>query len=174
MGQNMIQNGTKDSLKHPKTTKLVWKARLSQNEFPHSFLEVFSIPETCQSQFSSSTTHFLTKSSPEGGYPTQRWILRKKCATSAFFVNEYFFLAKGTGMLPDIIIKEQNYHPQPKRESGAGQIGQNMTQNWSKNSPKKAPPSKKKKISTRSLPSVWKFRSTQYVIPYSFWMVFTI
>jgi hypothetical protein len=55
-------------------------------------------------------------------------------------------------MGPDIVIKEQNYHPQPKRGSEVGQMHQNMTQNGSKNS-QKQPPSPQKKIQ-HSVPSI--------------------
>ena len=37
-------------------------------------------------------------------------------------------------MWPNIIIKDQNYHPQPQKGSGAAQMGQNMTKNGTKNS----------------------------------------
>jgi hypothetical protein len=37
-------------------------------------------------------------------------------------------------MWPNIIIKDQNYHPQPQKWSGAAQMGHNMTKKGTKNS----------------------------------------
>jgi hypothetical protein len=70
--------------------------------------------------------------------------------TSAFSVNEYILLEKQTETWPKVIIKDPTYHPQPKRGFRAAQMGQNMTQNRSKNSLKQPPQKRKKKRSTFS------------------------
>jgi hypothetical protein len=83
-------------------------------------------------------------------------------------LNFRFLLEKQTEI---VIIKDLIYHPQPKKGSRTVQMGQNMTQNESKNSLKQPPPKKKrkkKKISIQFLPSVWKSHLSQYVFPFSF------
>ena len=78
MGQKMTQNGTKNNLKQPQTTKSVFGS-FHQFGYPNHYNMNFHTvygrllldPEPCWFQFFLSTTYFSTQSSPKGGYPTQ-------------------------------------------------------------------------------------------------------
>jgi hypothetical protein len=97
----------------------------------------------------------------KGGVSHTRVNFKIKVLNFCFLCKEVNFFTK-TNSWPKTIIKDPTHHPQPQRGYRAALLGQNMTQNGTKNSLKQP------KTTKLALPSVTKSQSSKYRFLYIF------
>ena len=124
-GQNMTQNGSKNSLKQPKATKSAFVYFNLYRNFNHhninfhiQFLKDMFNPQTLVvSVFPKYNPLFCISTTWGRGHPWSKNVFRS--STSVFCVNKWTFLAKRTEMWPEVIISKPHHHPLAQRRSRA-------------------------------------------------------